>query len=82
MQSGFQVDSLGRQAFRQTSWVAGPAQARDETFLGMKMFEEWAVKVQEEDLYPIVSLRCSECGYLESYAPSPGSSSKACSNDS
>ena len=62
------VDGLDRASYRQAQWAAGPPESRDDTFLGMKVFEEWALKVEEEHLKPVVTYRCSDCGLLESYA--------------
>ena len=68
MEPGFLVDGLDRASYRQAQWAAGPPEARDDTFLGMKVFEEWALKVEEEHLKPVVTYRCGKCGFLESYA--------------
>lgn len=34
----------------------------------MKVFEEWALKVEEEHLKSVMTYRCGKCGFLESYA--------------
>lgn len=69
MQVGYQVDGLGRTSFRQSCWAAGPPEGHDVKFLGLDLFEKWALKIKEEDLLPIVTLRCATCGLLEHYAP-------------
>ena len=69
MEPGFLVDGVDRAAYRQAQWAAGPPESRDDTFLGMKVFEEWALKIKDEHLKPVVTYRCSGCGFLESYAP-------------
>ena len=69
MVMGFQVDDVQRGAYRQSQWAPGPPESDDRTFLGMKVYEEWLLKVDKEDLKPIVTWRCSSCGYLEHYAP-------------
>lgn len=69
MEPGFQVDSPGRGVFRQGTWAPGPPQAKEGTLLGMKLFEEWVLELKEEDLRPVVGLRCTACGFLEYYAP-------------
>jgi hypothetical protein len=68
MEHGFQVDGIDRKSYRQAQWAAGPPKAHDETFLGLKVFEEWALKLKEEDLKSITTYRCVECGFLENYA--------------
>lgn len=68
MEYGFSVDGVDRKSYRQAQWAAGPPESRDDTFLGLKVFEEWALKLKEEDLRPIVTYRCTGCGFLESYA--------------
>jgi hypothetical protein len=70
MKVGYQVDGMGHATFRQSCWVAGPPEAQDAKFLGIELFEKWALKIAEQDLMPIVTLRCSNCGLLEHYAPS------------
>lgn len=66
---GYQVDGLGRDAYRQACWAEGPPEQRDAKFLGIALFEEWVLKVKRDDLRPIVTKRCSACGFLEHYAP-------------
>jgi rubrerythrin len=68
MHTGFQVDDVSRESYRQAQWAPGPPHSKEGKFLGMKMFEEWCLEIKKEDLKPIVTWRCPECGYLEQYA--------------
>ena len=63
------VDGQGHKAFRQALWAPGPPEADETKFLGMKMNFDWMLKLSEDQLRPVASLRCKECGYLELYAP-------------
>lgn len=69
MEQGFQVDDVQRETYRQAQWAPGPPKSDDSKFLGMKMYENWLLKVEKEQLKPIITYRCPECGYLENYAP-------------
>lgn len=71
MTLGFLVDGQGRMAFRQAAWAPGPPEALEASFMGMKLYEEWALKLEEKDLVPISSWRCDGCGFLEFYATDP-----------
>lgn len=68
MEHGFQVDGVDRKVYRQAQWAPGPPESREQTFLGMKVFEEWCLKLEEEDLKTITTYRCTDCGFLEHYA--------------
>lgn len=69
MEHGFQVDDVQRGVYRQSQWAPGPPETDDATFLGMKMSEDWLLKIEEEELKAIYTWRCPKCGYLEQYAP-------------
>ncbi len=69
MRPGFQVDDVQRHSYRQAQWAPGPPEMDESKFLGIKVYEDWIVRVEKEQLKPIVSWRCPSCGYLEQYAP-------------
>lgn len=69
MEPGFQVDSPGHSVFRQGTWAPGPPQSKEGSLLGMKLYADWLLELKEEDLRPVVALRCTQCGFLEHYAP-------------
>lgn len=69
MEPGFLVDGIDRACYRQSQWMPGPPESDDSRFLGMRLYEEWALKIEETDLKPIVTMRCTGCGFLEHYAP-------------
>jgi predicted nucleic-acid-binding Zn-ribbon protein len=57
MEEGFILD-VARQGYGQATWVQGPP---EPSF--------WAgLKLNAKTRRPVVALRCSRCGYLESYA--------------
>ena len=35
----------------------------------IKVSRWWGLKVRKKDVIPTVTLRCTRCGFLESYAP-------------
>ena len=70
MQLGFQADGVHQGTlFRQACWAAGPPEVKDWKFLGLNLLQEWVLNLSEKDLHPIVTMRCSSCGFLEHYAP-------------
>lgn len=68
MELGLQIDGVDRRTFRQSMWAPGPPESRDETFLGMQVFEDWVLKLDKGELKPIRTYRCRKCGFLENYA--------------
>ena len=59
MEPGYVAD-IGHGIVIQSSW--SPGQPEPRRFLG-------GIKWRDGENIPIVTLRCSGCGYLESYAP-------------
>ena len=58
MEEGFVLDNTSR-ARMQSEWVEGaPERSR---WMG--------VRLKGKEQLPILTFRCSQCGYLESYAP-------------
>lgn len=57
METGFLVDAYGR-AIQQCLWAEG---------------EVWAHMLGGKRRLPVTTFRCSECGYLESFATDPAS---------
>ena len=64
MERGFLLD-FTRNAVINSRWQAGDPQ--DQKFFGLKT---GGVKLNKKRTLPVSSYRCSDCGYLESYAPS------------
>lgn len=57
METGFVADAAGDGAFLQQYWTAG----EPETSF-------WrGLKVHKRSRFPLITLRCPNCGYLESY---------------
>jgi predicted nucleic-acid-binding Zn-ribbon protein len=61
LEEGFVVDESHTQR-HQSSWVTGPAEP--SYWLG-------GIKTGGKTRYPVTTYRCSQCGYLESYAALP-----------
>ena len=60
MERGHLVDSGADGAYSRPYWAPGETE---------KSF--WTgIKVDKATLHPLVTLRCTRCGFLESYAPS------------
>lgn len=68
MEPGFQVDDVHRGTYRQAQWAPGPPQNNDTRILGFKVYEQWLLEIDKEQLKPIVTWRCPNCGYLEQNA--------------
>jgi len=65
MDRGFTPD-VTHGAVMQSGWVAG--EPHELRFLGMNA----GLKVSLKDAIPITVYRCGKCGFLESYAATPG----------
>ncbi len=61
MEQGFLLDHSHGGILIQNSWVGGLAEKSMWTGL----------KVKGRDQLPVITWRCTRCGYLESYASSP-----------
>jgi predicted nucleic-acid-binding Zn-ribbon protein len=57
MEAGFVAD-LGEHGFTDQKWCRG--EPNKSFWTGLKM--------KKEDVFPVRTMRCSKCGYLESYA--------------
>ena len=57
MEAGYVADA-GESTYRQQIWY--PGEPKSDFWMGLKM--------KKEQIVPVVTLRCSNCGYLESYA--------------
>ena len=67
MGSGYVLD-IGHQAIYQEQWIEGEVEPDQTKLFGFVDLSLGGVKIKGHTRYAVVTYRCKECGYLESYA--------------